>query len=89
MEIKVLDQAMNNQQASELAELKVENYDLNKVVKQQGGIIGSICQILNVDISQGFDVNVLMQRVQELAALESEKAKDEVPVVEQEFEEIK
>lgn len=88
MEIKVLDQAMNNQQASELAELKVENYDLNKVVKQQGGIIGSICQVLNVDISQGFDVNVLMQRVQELAALEDTNESD-VPVVDQEFEEVK
>jgi hypothetical protein len=81
---------MNNQASNELAELKVENYDLNKVVKQQGGVIGALCQILKVDISQGFDVNALIQRAQELAALEpADEPANDVPVVDQEFEEVK
>lgn len=57
---------MDQQTQNEVQALKAELYDNNKSIQQQANIIMSICDILEVPVNNGLDVDALMEAVRNL-----------------------
>lgn len=57
---------MDQQTQNEIQALKAELYDSSRTIQQQSNIIMGICNILEVQVSEGLDVDILMEAVRNL-----------------------